>query len=68
MKFGDEEFWEQRIPAGTPEKVQNAIRRIYSSYPKDCLPQGVCDPMWIMNIICLELGIGDGQGNFHLPQ
>ena len=59
-----EDYWNLRIPAGTPEKVQNAIKRIYGSYPSECMPQGICDPMYILNVIALELGVGDGQGNF----
>ena len=60
-------YWEERLPPDTPERVKNAIKRIYNAYPLDYMPQGVCDPMYIMNIIALELGIGDGQGNFNLP-
>jgi len=48
-----------------PENWQRAIKRVYRSYPKDCLPQGLCDPVYICNTIALELGIGDGQGNFY---
>ena len=58
--------WEQAIPQGTPERVVNAIKRVYGSYPPECLPQGICDPMYIMNVICLELGVGDGKGKFDL--
>jgi len=59
-----QEYWKERLDDDVPEKVQKAIKRIYNSFPADCLPQGVCDPMWIMNIIAFELGVGDGQGNF----
>jgi len=58
------EYWEERLDQDVPQKVQDAIKRIYSAYPRECMPQGLCDPMYIMNIIALELGIGDGQGNF----
>ena len=60
------EYWEQRLGKDVPEKVQRAIKRVYSAYPAYCMPQGVCDPMYIMNVICHELGVGDGQGNFNL--
>ena len=65
------EYWDKcfetyKTPA-VPEKVKQAIMRVYSSYPKDCMPQGICDPMYIMNVICHELGIGGGQGNFNIP-
>lgn len=59
-------YWEKRLNGNEPEKVKNALKRIYSAYPKECMPQGTADPMYIMNIICLELGVGDGQGNFNL--
>jgi len=65
MEYNNE-YWSKRLNGNEPEKVKNAIKRIYSSYPKECMPQGICDPMYIMNIICLELGIGDGQSNFNI--
>ena len=65
MKYNNR-YWSDRFENNEPEKVKNAIKRIYESYPKDCMPQGVCDPMYIMNVICYELGVGDGQGNFKL--
>ena len=58
------EYWEKRLDNDIPEKVQKAIKRVYNAYPKECIPQGTSDPMYIMNVICFELGIGDGQGNF----
>jgi len=61
-----EEYWEKRFDDDTPEKIKTAIKRIYNAYPADCLPQGTSDPMYIMNVICHELGIGDGLGNFYL--
>jgi hypothetical protein len=67
MEYKDE-YWKQRLDKDTPEKVKNAIKRIYSAYPADCMPQGICDPMYIMNVICHELGVGDGRGNFNLQE
>ena len=67
-QFEYERYWSERIDEDVPENVASAIKRVYASYPKECLPQGVCDPMYIMNVICKELGIGDGQGNFYLPE
>jgi hypothetical protein len=57
-------YWNDRLDGCTSEKVKSAIKRVYGSYPADCLPQGLSDPMYIMNVIALELGIGDGKGNF----
>jgi len=62
-----EEYWNDRLEGNVPERVKNAIKRVYGAYPNSCLPQGICDPMYIMNTIGLELGIADGQGNFNLP-
>ena len=61
-----DKYWDDRLSAEVPEKVKNAIKRAYSSYPSECMPQGLCDPMYIMNTIALELGIGDGKGNFNI--
>ena len=64
------EYWDKRFEVykndPVPEKVKNAIIRVYEAYPPDCMPKGLCDPMSIMNTICLELGIGNGKGNFTL--
>jgi hypothetical protein len=67
MQYNNE-YWENRIDDNVPERVKNAIKRVYAAYPAKCLPQGLSDPMYIMNVICLELGVGDGQGNFNLPE
>ena len=67
MKYKDD-YW-NRVFEGNenvPEKVKNAIKRVYNVYPKNCMPQGVSDPMYIMNTIAFELGIGDGKGNFNI--
>lgn len=63
------EYWNKRFEASSPvpKKVKQAIMKAYSAYPAECMPQGLCDPMYIMNVICHELGIGDGQGKFYFP-
>jgi hypothetical protein len=48
-----------------PESHKKAIQRVYDAYSADCLPKGVCDPVYMLNVICKELGIGDGQSNFY---
>ena len=63
-----QKYWDARLGPHVPEKVKNAIKRVYWAYPEKCMPQGLCDPMYIMNVIAHELGIGDGQGNFNLPE
>ena len=65
-----EAYWRLRTDYkgnGYPEKVKNANKKVYESYPVECMPQGLADPMYIMNVICKELGVGDGKGNFKLP-
>ena len=63
-----QEFWDKRLNANVPDKVKNAIKRVYHAYPENLMPNGLCDPMYIMNVIAFELGIGDGKGNFNLTQ
>ena len=60
----NKKYWDKRLDEDVPTKIQRAIKRVYNSYPAQCMPQGICDPMYIMNVICLELGVGDGQSNF----
>jgi hypothetical protein len=48
-----------------PDTHKNAIKRIYNVYPAECMPQGICDPVYILNVLCKELGIGDGQSHFY---
>jgi len=64
MALYNDQYWNDRIPSGTPAAVQRAIKRVYAAYPPECLPQGLSDPMYIMNIIALELGVGDGKSHF----
>jgi hypothetical protein len=66
--YYDDNYWAKRLNGDEPEKVKRAIKRIYQAYPASCMPQGLSDPMYIMNVICFELGIGDGRGNFNLPK
>lgn len=66
MQYPDD-YWEERIPPDTHPRVAAAIKRVWSAYPPECLPQGICDPLYMMNSIALELGIGDGRGNFNIP-
>ena len=64
-----DDYWQERfrLHPELPQRVKNAIKAVYSSYPPECMPQGLCDPMNIMNVIAYELGIGDGKSNFTLP-
>lgn len=68
MMYNDD-YWDRRFEFSSkeiPEEVKNAIKRVYNSYPSECMPQGICDPMYIMNTICKELGVGNGRGEFYL--
>jgi hypothetical protein len=48
----------------TPEPVPANIRKLSERICRSYGIGGVCDPMYLANIIALELGLGDGQGNF----
>lgn len=49
-------------PYNVPEDIRNAATRIVRAYPI----RGICDPMYIVNVLAVELGRGDGQGNFFM--
>lgn len=49
-----------RQPYDVPEDIKRLATRLCRSYGIN----GLCDPMYIANVIALELGRGDGQSNF----
>lgn len=59
-----EEFFKKSGIDVLPIKWQNAIKRVYNCYPMECLPNGICDMVYICNVIAKELGLGDGKTNF----
>ena len=50
-----------REPYKLPENLKRLSRRLCRSYGI----RGVCDPMYIANVIAVELGLGDGLSNFN---
>jgi hypothetical protein len=48
-------------PYDVPADLRTAAERICQSYGI----RGICDPMWIANVIARETGRGDGVSNFH---
>lgn len=50
-----------RAPYQIPEDLKRLARRLCQSYGI----RGVCDPMYIANVIAFELGLGDGRSHFH---
>lgn len=58
----DTKAWFDAAFAGhdIPSDIRRVSERICMSYGI----RGICDPMYIANIIALELGRGDGKGNF----
>lgn len=63
----DQEFFTEaftnpvtREPYNIPEPLRIAATRICQSYGI----RGTCDPMYIANVIAVELGLGDGFSNF----
>lgn len=49
-----------RKPYTVPTDIRRLSERICQSYDI----RGICDPMYIANIIALETGRGDGKSNF----
>jgi hypothetical protein len=47
-------------PYKIPPELRKASERICCSYGI----RGICDPMYIANVIAKELGLGDGGSNF----
>lgn len=67
LKKADEEFFNEaftnpvtRQPYVIPNNLRNAATSIVRSYGI----KGICDPMYIANVIALNLGLGDGKSNF----
>jgi len=44
-----------------PAKLRTAVEKIVRAYDI----QGICDPMWIANVIACELRLGDGLSHFN---
>jgi hypothetical protein len=61
LKLHSNEWFEAAFKQNTPEDIKRLSIRLCRSYSI----KGICDPMYIANIIALELGRGDGQGNFY---
>ena len=66
-KAQDEVFFKEAFtnpvtnkPYDVPDKLKKTARRICKAYGI----RGICDPMYIANIIALELGLGDGKSYF----
>jgi len=56
------EFFEKAFEGyDVPKDLRTASERIVASYGI----RGICDPMYITNVIANEIGRGDGQGNFY---
>lgn len=49
-----------RKPYLVPEDIKRLSMRLCQSYGIN----GICDPMYIANVIAFETGRGDGQSNF----
>ena len=57
IEFFNEAFGDKEIP--------QEIKNVSMSICKDFNIGGICDQMYIANVIAYELGIGDGCGNFN---
>jgi hypothetical protein len=60
--FFDKAFYNElaRKPYDIPADLRKASERICHAYGI----RGICDPMYIANVIALEIGRGDGRSNF----
>lgn len=57
----DKRFFELAFKGYTvPDNIKRLSTRLCRSYGIN----GICDPMYIANVIAYELGMGDGSGNF----
>lgn len=55
------EFFAEAFKGYTvPDDIRRLSERLCVTYGI----RGICDPMYISNVIAKELGRGDGQGNF----
>lgn len=61
MEEKDLDFFDLRE---IPYNWREAIKSVYRSYPKKCMPMGLCDMAYIANTIARVLGLGDGKGKF----
>lgn len=57
IKFYDEAFKGYTVP----DNIKRLSIRICESYGI----KGICDPMYISNVIAKELNLGDGSHNFN---
>lgn len=57
IEFFDEAFKGYEVPKNIKESSIKICNRFNIN--------GICDPMYISNVIAYELNIGDGQGNFN---
>lgn len=60
--FFDEAFTNPttREPYAIPANLRRLAERLCRSYGI----RGTCDPMYVANVIAVELGLGDGCSNF----
>lgn len=58
----DRDFFNEAFRGKTvPQNLRKASERICRSYGIN----GICDPMYIVNLIAKELGLGNGQSHFN---
>ena len=54
-------WFDDKFGEGTPENLRRLTERLCRAYG---ITRGICDPMYIANVIASELGLGDGHGHF----
>ena len=63
----DEKFFAEAFTnfmTGQPQTLPYDVKRLATRICRAYGIRGICDPMYIANVAALELGRGDGVGNF----
>lgn len=69
VRAKDEAFFKEAFTSsmtGQPYQVPENIKRLATRLCRSYGIHGICDPMYIANVIAFELGLGDGQSNFKM--
>ena len=67
LRAADEKFFAEAFTnfmTGQPQTLPYDVKRLATRICRAYGIRGICDPMYIANVAALELGRGDGVGNF----
>lgn len=54
--------------SGKPYEIPADLKRLAIRLCRSYGIGGICDPMYVANIIAFELGLGDGLSHFNAPK